>query len=105
MVAQSRRTGGGASAPNRNTVGTIEDGRRRTRGTGCFTNVWASIYRPRTGVKAAGGGEWPTAVQFKASRLEGASYWEGEVGTSSLDGGNGRGGDAALLEVLGGDRG
>jgi hypothetical protein len=45
------------------------------------------------------------AVRFKASRLKGAGYREGETGASSLDGGNGRGGDVALLEVLGHDRG
>jgi hypothetical protein len=102
---RQRRTGGGASAPNGDAMGAIEDGRRQTRGTGCFTRVWASIYNPRTGGKAARGSERPMAVRFKASRLKGAGYREGEAGASSLDGGNGRGGDVALLEVLGHDRG
>jgi hypothetical protein len=85
-------------------MGTIEDGRRRTRGIRFFTGVWASFYRPRTIGKAAGGVERLAAVRFKPSQLEGTVYWEGEAGASSFDGGNGRGGDVASHEVLGGSR-
>jgi hypothetical protein len=57
-----------------------------------------------TGGEVAGGGERPVALLFKASRLEVIGYWEGEARVSLFDGGNGRGGNAVLLEVLGGGR-
>jgi hypothetical protein len=60
MMVRRRRTDGGASVPNGYNAGTIEEGRRKSEGVRCSTEVWGPFIGPggrRGWPETAGGGD------------------------------------------------